>query len=263
MSGRFVDDIRNCEFDQVLENVRRLKPAGCRILEIGAGTGLQARRFSEAGYSIDAIDLASSSYRDARVWPVVDYDGRHIPFPERSFDVVFSSSVLEHIPHLDEMQVEIARVLKDDGVAIHVVPGASWVLMSALTHYPYLLKLVFQRLLAVLKRAARQNRPADTPLQQQRPGRFTTPQLLMRVLMPPRHGERGIWLSEFWYFSKRIWIRSFINSGWEIRDWQPNGLCYSGNLILGPRLGIGARQRLGRLLFSVCHVFVLGKRAIS
>lgn len=259
MSNSFVDEIRSCEFELVLGEIRALKNDGCRVLEIGAGTGLQARQFSEAGFEVDAIDLRESSYREARVWPVVDYDGRHIPFDDKTFDVVFSSSVLEHIPHLNEMQQEIRRVLKDDGIAVHVVPGSSWVVMSALTHYPYIVKLAFGALRRKLSGASRNPDEAGAAVPRERYKRFRGKERFMRVLMPPRHGERGIWLHELYYFSKRVWIDGFLRSGWTVRKHLPNGLCYSGNLIFGSMLDIEKRKRLSRILSSVCHVFVLTK----
>lgn len=110
---------------------------GCgegRLLEIGAGAGWQSRALSEHGFQVDAIDLASSHYAQHRVWPVIEYDGTSIPFPAATFDVVFSSSTLEHIPHLRDFQQEIRRVLKANGIAVHVVPSAAWRFWTSLTH---------------------------------------------------------------------------------------------------------------------------------
>lgn len=52
----------------------------------------------------------------------VVYDGNKIPFESDYFDLVFSSSVLEHIENLDNTLSEITRVLKHGGVTIHAVP---------------------------------------------------------------------------------------------------------------------------------------------
>jgi 2-polyprenyl-3-methyl-5-hydroxy-6-metoxy-1,4-benzoquinol methylase len=68
------------------------------------------------------------------VWPVQDYDGVSIPFPAESFDVVFSSSTLEHISHLRAFQSEMRRALKPGGMAIHIVPSAAWRFWTSLTH---------------------------------------------------------------------------------------------------------------------------------
>jgi len=117
-----LENIRTCELDTVL----RLLPAGGRILEIGAGTGWQANSLKHRGYEVHAIDLPASNYRENRIWPVIDYDGKNIPFADNTFDVIFSSNALEHIPHIREFQEELHRVLKPAGIAIHVIPSGSW-----------------------------------------------------------------------------------------------------------------------------------------
>jgi SAM-dependent methyltransferase len=110
-----------------------LLPAAGRVLEIGAGTGWQANRLAAAGYAVAAIDTPASNYAHARVHPVIDYDGHTIPFPDQSFDVVYSSNTLEHVPHVEAFQAEIHRVLRPGGVAIHLLPTASWRFWTALT----------------------------------------------------------------------------------------------------------------------------------
>jgi SAM-dependent methyltransferase len=259
MDRNLVDDIRMAECERVLDIIGSKKPPGCRILEIGAGTGLQAKRLSEAGFRVDAIDLKSSSYRSSRVWPVTDYDGRDIPFADKSFDVIFSSSVLEHIPHLDAMLHEMRRVLKDDGIAVHIVPATSWALLSALTHYPYLCKLAVRLLVRKFTAGRTSIISATESAQQGRINRFTPMEFFRRVIMPPRHGERGVWLSELYYFSKPVWSRCFRNAGWSVTGYEKNGLFYSGNLIFGYLLDVKTRKFLGRKLFGVCHIFTLAK----
>ncbi len=125
-----------------LESIRRFEldfarhsfPRSGRVLEIGAGTGWQARALQAQGLEVDAIDLGSSNYRDHRIFPVVDYDGHRIPFGDATFDVIFSSNVLEHIPHLEAFQTEIHRVLKPDGIAVHIVPSSAWRFWTNITH---------------------------------------------------------------------------------------------------------------------------------
>ena len=124
-----LEAIRMQELSTALEHI----PAASSILEIGAGTGWQARELERHGHAVSAIDLASSNYRAHLVWPVTEYDGEHIPFPNNSFDIVFSSNVLEHIPHLPEFETEIIRVLKPTGRAIHVVPSSSWCVWTNFT----------------------------------------------------------------------------------------------------------------------------------
>ena len=116
-----------------LEVALPLLPVGCAVLEIGAGTGWQAKQLSKLGYLVQAIDIKSSNYRDQQVWRVKTYDGKTIPFNDNSFDVVFSSNSLEHIPHIEAFQAEIHRVLRPNGIAVHILPSATWRFWTCLT----------------------------------------------------------------------------------------------------------------------------------
>lgn len=109
-------------------------PSEGKILEIGAGTGWQSKALETRGYNVYGIDLTISNYSDKRVWSVTDYDGKNIPYEDSSFDIIFSSNVLEHIPHIYEFQTEILRVLKPDGFVVHVLPSSSWRLWTNITY---------------------------------------------------------------------------------------------------------------------------------
>jgi ubiquinone/menaquinone biosynthesis C-methylase UbiE len=123
-------DIRVYELNVVLN---MLPPEG-RVLEIGAGTGWQARMLGERGYDVSAIDISSSIYKPDCVWSITEYDGKNIPFEDESFDIIYSSNTLEHIPDVYEFQKEIYRALKPEGVVVHVLPSSSWRLWSNITH---------------------------------------------------------------------------------------------------------------------------------
>ena len=117
-----LNDLRAVEIEEIAKHF----PVGARVLEIGAGTGKQALELKNRGFDVEAIEIASSHYSDDRIFPIVDFDGRHIPFPDASFDVAFSSNVLEHIPDLTQTHAEIARILKPTGYAVHVLPTHVW-----------------------------------------------------------------------------------------------------------------------------------------
>lgn len=124
--------IRTHEIEQVL----KLLPPKGKILEIGAGPGWQADILERHGYEVHAIDLPSSTvYPDKRIRFVKEYDGKTIPYADHSFDVVFSSHVLMHIPHVQDFQTELRRVLKPGGVAIHSLPTGNWRLWTNLTYF--------------------------------------------------------------------------------------------------------------------------------
>ncbi len=143
-----LESIRIYELKKVLSIIseEKKKIKDVKILEIGAGTGWQAKKLTENGYTVEAIDLNNSNYLKNRIWPITDYDGEHIPFPDNYFDILFSSSVLEHIPHLEKFQIEMQRVLKPDGIAVHIVPNGNWRFWTSIVHYPY----IFKTLLSVI-----------------------------------------------------------------------------------------------------------------
>src|SRR6185295_18024588 len=89
-----------------LARIASYLPPGARVLEIGGGSGYQALRLGQLGFEVCAVDVAGSTYAADMVFPVQIYDGKHLPFPDESFDVVFSSNVLEHIREPGEVHRE-------------------------------------------------------------------------------------------------------------------------------------------------------------
>lgn len=124
-----LESIRKYELERVLPYFEK----GKKMLEIGAGAGWQAKTLQEKGFDIEGIDLKESNLVKERIWPVIDYDGKNIPFPDETFDIIFSSNVLEHIPHVAEFQSEIKRVLKKDGIVVHILPSGTWRFFTNIT----------------------------------------------------------------------------------------------------------------------------------
>src|SRR5215212_7221523 len=108
------------------EQLLPLLPPHARVLDFGAGTGQQAQLLSDHGFDVVAIDLPSSTYADHRLFPVIDYDGQHIPLADGSIDVIFSSNVLEHVEDISVIMREFRRVLRPSGLGIHIMPTPSW-----------------------------------------------------------------------------------------------------------------------------------------
>jgi SAM-dependent methyltransferase len=84
-----------------------------RILDVGAGLGYALERFNTTN-EILAVDIRpTESAWLAKPNVTVQYaDGTKLPFADREFDIVFSSSVIEHVPaHLHaSFAAEIRRV---------------------------------------------------------------------------------------------------------------------------------------------------------
>jgi SAM-dependent methyltransferase len=252
LSLEHLDAIRVAEIDRV---VPFFSP-GARILEIGAGTGKQALELQRRGFDVAAIEIADSNYAAHRVFPIRDYDGRTIPLPDASIDVVFSSNVLEHVPDLVRMHSEIHRVLAPGGYCVHVLPTHTWRLWTTLTSYLEAISFFMSSVPGLLPRAM----PRGAEGSRLREAWHRTARHTVGLCLPRRHGERGNVISELWLFHPRWWRRNFRDNGFIVVRDEPMGLFYSGEALLGLRLGLGQRARLARVLGSSCHLFKLEPR---
>jgi ubiquinone/menaquinone biosynthesis C-methylase UbiE len=256
-----LEALRISELKRVFSEVKVKNPNETFILEIGAGTGRQAREMAEYGYHVEAIDLASSNYSPHRSWPIIDYDGKNIPFPDNHFDIVFSSNVLEHMTQVVKFQDEIMRVLKPDGIAIHIVPSSCWRLWTNVAFYPF----IFKRALNILysKTISKMTfwRYKEVPCNETIKAKSVSRKVSNRIaFFPQRHGENGNAFSELYYFSRYYWSALFKNTGWNIRKRFTTGLAYTGYSIFGTLIPIPFRKVMGSFIGSSCHVFILTKR---
>jgi SAM-dependent methyltransferase len=249
LTNDILNALRAAEIDSIAPEL----PAGGRVLEIGAGTGQQALELQRRGFAISAIEIESSGYADARVFPVVDYDGVTLPFPNATFDAVFSSSALEHVRDLANMHAEIRRVLKPGGVAVHVLPTSAWRFWTMTTSFP--------RAAILLGSALRRTLPGSRDPRSLRRAWRDALQAGGSALLQSRHGERGTGFSELWLFHPRWWRSHFRENGFTILRDRPMGLFYTGTLLFGLKLPLQQRAHLARILGSACHLFVLAPDA--
>lgn len=242
-----------------LEVIKKHLAPGAKLLEIGGGTGIQAKLLADEGFDIVSIDIPQSQYASERVFSVIDYDGENIPFEDRSFDVVLSSNVLEHVVNLTALHGEIKRVLRPAGYCVHVMPSGSWRFWTNVAHYVELMQRIFFAMPQLLPRYMH---PVAALY-----GMFNGLKAVARpavrlFLLPPRHGECGNAVTEIYYFGRGWWRRHFIASGFDIVEQSPIGLFYTGHMVLGPRLGIGVREWIARRLGSACNLFKITPVAV-
>lgn len=244
----FLHVIREYEYKKLVD---RFSP-GIRILEIGGGTGYQAKRLTEDGYVVDSIDVSGSNYSNQLEFPVQPYDGRNIPFPDSTFDVVYSSNVLEHVLDLPYLQAEMKRVLKPGGYCVHLMPTGTWRFWTNVAHYTEL----FQRLLSLAPRLMPKG-VSKSALSDAMSVLRLMASTAKHYVIVPRHGETGNALSEIVTFSSRHWKRHFANQLFIIDEVNAAGLFYTGHMILGPRLSLKSRQKISKWLGSACMIYVI------
>lgn len=128
--------------DSILQGLARLGywlTPGTKILDLGCGEGGLVYRFRELGYDAHGFDIhrrvqlrkpddeaffrflvnpEADTSVSAVAWP--DY---RLPFPAQTFELVVSTSTLEHVLNVDAVMAEAARVLRPDGIGLHLYPG--------------------------------------------------------------------------------------------------------------------------------------------
>ena len=94
------------------------------VLELATGTGLIAKNIVNAAAHIEATDASAEMILEAKrdnqsaKLHFSVQDMFHLPYADKSFDVVIVSNALHIVPQPEKALVEIRRVLKDDGVLI-------------------------------------------------------------------------------------------------------------------------------------------------
>lgn len=110
-------------FDRAIKRFGR--GAERRVLDFGCGAGALVRGLESAGYESYGCDfpgslgcLPNDRFREIRLSPAYE-----LPYPDAHFDVVVSTGVLEHAQNKRECFVEMRRVLKPGGFAVHLFPA--------------------------------------------------------------------------------------------------------------------------------------------
>ena len=218
---------------------------------MGGGNGWQASILASWGCDVVSIDIPGHLVPSRQYFPVQDYDGSRFPFCNEQFDLVFSSNVLEHIYNLPGVLDEVKRVLKPDGLAIHVLPTSSWRFYTSLAHYGYLVAWMVGLRKEDSKAEGRQSLASIV----QKKGWLL---LLKRGIASGPHGEYPNAISELYYFSRRRWLALFASNGFDAINWFETGIFYTGYSLF-KSISIKRRQRLSVYLGSSTNVYTMRK----
>lgn len=108
---------------------------GDLVLDLGAGAGFSSEMLVRLGYDVAAIDPDLPALRHNRQRMTIDRGrlsgtvhvvqavAERLPFSDSSFDGVVAMNVLHHVPNLDDVVSELARVLRPGCRAVFAEPG--------------------------------------------------------------------------------------------------------------------------------------------
>jgi SAM-dependent methyltransferase len=95
------------------------------VLDAGCGVGMYAERFRQFSPHVTGVEIdpAAASEAHARIPRVTVAPAEALPFTDRSFDIVFSHEVIEHVVDDRQAAVEMARVLAVGGRILLFCPN--------------------------------------------------------------------------------------------------------------------------------------------
>lgn len=134
------DNVDHSRLDMMVRHIE----SGQKVLEINCGLSILAEKMVKKGADLTVTDLSNVALERARSRGIqktfkVDIDTQPLPssFESSKFDIVVSSSMIEHCFFPENTLREGAKVLKDDGKFLAMV--------SNIGHWRFRLWLLFGR----------------------------------------------------------------------------------------------------------------------
>lgn len=103
-----------------------LIPAGSTVLDAGCGEGVLSVMLAQKGCKVTGVDLSEPNIKASNVYAEsqgvaeqTDFmvgDAENLPVPDKSFDYVISSHVLEHLPDFVKGASELKRVARKQAI---------------------------------------------------------------------------------------------------------------------------------------------------
>jgi SAM-dependent methyltransferase len=98
---------------------------GTHVLEVGTGAGYIAHALSQKAGAVESVDIVDDRKVTEGYNQTIVPD-ETLPFPDKTFDIVITNHVLEHVPDQQKHLSEMRRVLKDDGLIYLASPNKWW-----------------------------------------------------------------------------------------------------------------------------------------
>ncbi len=221
-------------------------------LELGAGDGAQSQYIARCARKVLCTDLNADRLERAS-HPRLTYDvcdAEELPYDTGRFDLIYSSNLIEHLPNPEKALSEMRRVLRDDGMMIHVVPNRFWKLLHLGLFYPRQVVFILEAVLS----GGRVRTDGEEPtrgnnLKSERPS------FLRRNLWPAVHGEYAGHSQEFVRMGASYLNPRFRKAGFETVG-RVDGLPAHSPYRFGLEIPRKICERIG---LSSCNGYILTK----
>lgn len=234
-------------------------------LELGAGDGFQShllthyvQQLISSDYNVDRL---RATPHQGVTYQNLDAEAVGTMFPPHSFDLVYSSNMLEHVPEPGRVLRGTHHILKDDGVTVHVMPSPFWKFCDLACYVPH-------RALRLCERAVQAcwpSRAGDRAVaghETAMPSHDNNCKVVTRrrsrfwsLLVPEPHGISATHWQEFHAFSQARWIGEFERAGFTVISVLP------GPAASGYGFGLDGLRHIAEMLGLVSeYIYVAVKR---
>lgn len=234
----WLEFIRDLEISNIRNFLRTTKIK--RILEIGGKNGFLAEILKNDGYEIDSVDINPEPGN----FLVRKMNAERLEFKDEQFDLVFSSQVIAHIKNKNKVFCEINRVLKKDGIIIHLVPSTWWSILTNFWHYILLYKLISKNNIS----------SSNMEKKIENDEKFKIKKLKNYLFLHPLGTEKSF-IVEIFKFRKKVWKKFFEQHNYQIIKISNGPITYTGFGIFKNK-GVNTRIKFSKF-FPSSYVFYL------
>jgi SAM-dependent methyltransferase len=230
-----------------------------RALELGSGDCYQSAFLKPYTKSLTCSDILFDKLncQDPSIRYVACDAERIVEcFPGETFDLIFSSNMIQHTPRPLAVFDGVKSVLTDDGIAIFVVPNAWWKVVKLSLFYPRLLLGLPARVWRKFRHRKSEAQSYESRYSENNPKLPSERGRLRRLFLPTPIGVSRGNISELMSFRRSVWLRLFDAAGMKVIAVK-KGPFISGDV---PEWG---NSRFTRLGMSTEHIFILKKSAQS
>ncbi len=244
---------RNAELKTIINHLPNKKDI--KILEIGGWDGFMAKQVHDLGYEIKSTDL---NPKYPQYFPVTVGNASKLDFESDEFDVIFTSHLIVEVKEVASFFDECRRVLKNDGIMIHVLPTTTWSIVTNIWHYMLLPKFFLNWIRPNTSSASTNS--LDQNLEAAK--KQSTKSKIIDILFLHPIGANPSFLHDILSFTKRRWKKVFKNEGFDILTVEDGPYFYSGFGIFRNKL-LKSRKVLANNGFSGSVCFVLKNNPMS
>ena len=185
-------------------------------IEIGAGDGCQSQLLNKYIKQFTCTEYEEQVFEKINRLEGVNYlrlDVAEIEshFSPQYFDLIFSSNVLEHVIDVRTALRGMRKVLKDDGVMIHVMPNRMWKFVQMILWIPC-------KSIANLRKRSYTD---EGHLEMQAQNRLRGIGMLKKLLNnlnPKTHGINQSNYKEYIEFGKGPWTEKITKAGFQVKS---------------------------------------------